>query len=599
VILGDPARMAALRESGLSAVADASMDRFAAIVRVQLQVPIALVSLVESDRQVLPGMQGLPQPWAIARELPLSHSFCQHVVTTGEPLVLSDARTSSLVRDNLAIPDLGVLAYAGMPLTDVDGQVLGALSAIGTEPREWSEAELLTLSDLAVMCSTELRLRLVTHQTEVERDRSRELSGLLELAFARNQLLLNAAQALAGTNSLDEICHQVTDLVPGEPAPSYVGLVVTEEGGVLRRVVDRRRPLDAECGDFETYSVDTPTITAKAVRDRHLVYCPDPESVARDFPPETVRRYRDLDLHAVVCAPLVGVREVLGVLVTGWNGPHPLDAAERAMITTIAAYTAQALERVRYLEQRVNVAREMQEAMRTDLPDVQGLAMAARYLPAAAEEAVGGDWYDAVSVPYPGEPGDRALAVTVGDITGHDVHASTLMGQVRSMMRQAAWCHPGGAPSLVVEALESALTGIPVPAHGTLVHSQLLPHGDGTWTLRYSNAGHPPPILVHPGGSVTTLDEHDVLFGFAGVRSEPRTDHDVPLAPGTTVFLYTDGLVERRELDLDQATGELCALLGELAGRPPEYIVDTVVTRLLGRHRHDDDVVVLAIKTRS
>jgi len=597
VILGDPERLAALRESGLTAEADASMDRFAAVVRVQLRVPMALVSLVEPERQVLPGMRGLPEPWATTRETPLTHSFCQHVVTTGEPLVLADARESALVRDNLAISELGMIAYAGMPLTDVDGQVLGSLSAIDTEPRWWSDAELLALSDLAVMCSTELRLRLVTHQTERERDRSRELSGLLELAFARNQLLLNAAQALAGTNSVDEIRHQVTDLVPGDRAPSYVGLVVTEEGGMLRRLADRRKPYRAEGGDQELYSVDSELVTAKAVRERHLVYYPDPESVARDFPPETVKLYRDLGLHAVACAPLIGIHEVLGVLVTGWDGPHPLDAAERVVITTIAAYTAQALERVRHLEQRVNVAREMQVAMLTDLPDVPGLAMAARYLPAAAEEAVGGDWYDAISVPYPGEPGGRALAVTVGDITGHDVHASTLMGQVRSMMRQAAWSSPGGAPSEVVESLEAALDGIPVPAHGTLLHAQLFPHNDGSWTLRYTNAGHPPPILVRPGGSVVTLDGRDPLFGFAGVRAKPRSDHEVLLVPGTTVFLYTDGLVERRDVDLDRATADLCELLATTSGRAPQSIVDTVVGGLLGCHHHDDDVVVLAIKT--
>jgi GAF domain-containing protein len=571
---------------------DVSTGRFAAIVQAQLHVPEARVSLVESDRQVLPGMRGLPEPWASAPDTPLSHSFCHHVMTTGEPLVLTDTRTSSLVRD----PEPGVIAYAGMPLTCVDGQVLGALCAIDIKPREWTEPELLTLSDLAVMCSTELRLRLVTYQAERERDRSRELSGLLELAFARNQLLLNAAQALAGTNSLEEIRHQVTDLLPGDRAPTYVGLVVTEDDGVLRRVADPRQPFGGEGGDCHFSSVDIPTITAKAVRDRRLVHYPDQESIERDFPPETARLYRDLGLHAVACAPLVGGREVLGVLVTGWDSPHQLDAAERMVITTIAAYTAQALERVRYLEQRVGVAREMQEAMLTDLPDVPGLTMAARYLPAAAEEAVGGDWYDAVPVPYPGEPGDRALAVTVGDITGHDVHASTLMGQVRSMLRQAAWCHPGGAPSVVVEALEAALAGIPVPAHGTLLHSQLLPHGDGCWTLRYTNAGHPPPIEVHPDGSATTLNGRDVLFGFAGIRSKPRTDHDVVLEPGTTVFLYTDGLIERRDIDLDRATGELCVLLGQLAEYPPKSIVDTVVSRLLGRHHHDDDVVVLAIR---
>ncbi|MET1072966.1 MAG: SpoIIE family protein phosphatase, partial [Umezawaea sp.] len=588
--LCDPVRLQALRDTGLDMSSDSVMERFVAMVRVQLRVPVALVSLVEPDRQVFPGMLGLPEPWASERQTPLSHSFCQHVVTSGESLVLDDARESERVRGNLAISELGVVAYAGMPLTTADGQVLGSLCAIDTVPRQWTEDELATLADLAAMCTTELRLRLATRHHTRERARARELSARLELSHDRTRILLTAAQALAGARNLEQVRHQVSDLVSGDDAPTYVGLVVVEKDGSMRRVVDARWPVDGEDG-VRTYTVDAPLATAKAVRERRLVWYPDPESIARDFTPWTVELYGRMGLHAVVCAPLVGMREILGVLLFGWDSAHELEAGEREVITTIAAYTAQALERIRLLEHRAGVARELQEAMLTELPEVPGLRMAAHYLPSAIDEAVGGDWYDAIRLPT------GTLAVTVGDITGHDVHASTLMGQVRSMLRQAAWCLPGSGPGAAVDSLESALAGIPVAAHGTLVHLHLTPHDDGSgrWDLARTNAGHPEPILVAPDGSVSLLGGHGMLFGFPEFLTGPRTDHHIVLEPGSTVVLHTDGLVERRGVDYDDSVAALCEQLGTLAGKPPQDVVDSVIARLTAAGQADDDVVVLVI----
>ncbi|WP_199439719.1 SpoIIE family protein phosphatase [Umezawaea beigongshangensis] len=593
-VLHDPARVTAVRESGLSAAPDESMDRFAGMARRQLGVSAALVTLVEPDHQVLPGARGLAEPWATSRRTPLSHSPCSHVVATGRPLAVADVRADPELRGGLAVPGLGVVAYAGTPLTDSGGHVLGALCAIDPEPRDWTRDDLDALGDVAAACSAELRLRVAARQAEHERGRSRELSVLVELAFARSQLLLTAAQALNTTLSVEQIRHEVSELVSGELKPAHVGLLVVENGR-LRQVADPRASRGGD-GGFGGSGFGAALPTAVAAREHRTIWHEDRESFAAEFPPDVVRLLVALGLHALVCAPVTGSRDLLGVLVFGWDTPRRIDSAERAVITTIAAYTARALERARYVEQREGVARLMQEALLTDLPEIEGLELAACYLPAAAEETVGGDWYDAVSVPYPGQPGERALAVTVGDITGHDVHATTMMSQVRSMLRQAAWCTPGEPPSTIVEALEEALAGIPVAAHGTLLHAHLLPHGDGSgrWTLCFSNAGHPPPVLIHPDGSTGTSTGHDMLFGFPELREHRRADHLVVLEPGTTVFLHTDGLVERRGTDLDEATAGLRLLLQELAGLPTRQIVDVAVSTLVGAG-HDDDVVVLAI----
>lgn len=143
-----------------------SMDHFARLVRRALDVPVALVTLVEADRQVFPGQLGLPEPWCGARATPLTHSFCQHVVAADEPLVIPDARLDERLRDNLAIPDLGVVAYAGWPLRDVQDRPIGSLCAIDTQPRAWTGADLALLEDLALAVSSELQ-----HRFALESDR--------------------------------------------------------------------------------------------------------------------------------------------------------------------------------------------------------------------------------------------------------------------------------------------------------------------------------------------------------------------------------------------------------------------------------------------
>jgi hypothetical protein len=174
------------------------------------------------------------------------------------------------------------------------------------------------------------------------------------------------------------------------------------------------------------------------------------------------------ELETAVCVPLLGTTRMLGTLVLGWDTPHQVDLTERAVLTAIAGYTARAIERALYLDQRVTVATQLQQAMLTDLPAVYGPQLSALYRPAAAGELVGGDWYDAYPLgpaargPQPPGGGRRKsvlpLALTVGDIAGHDMSAATIMGQVRSMLRQADFDHPDRGPAAAVTAVENACT---------------------------------------------------------------------------------------------------------------------------------------------
>jgi diguanylate cyclase (GGDEF)-like protein len=166
-VISDGARIAALRNLGLLATeAEPEFDRFTRLAVDLLGVPVALVSLVERDRQFFKSACGLSGDWAHGGQTPLSHTFCQHVVARREPLVIADTRQHPLVSDNLAARDLSVIAYAGIPLTLADGHVLGAFCAIHTHPHEWTEHELRILGDLAAAVRTQLELRrALAHQS--------------------------------------------------------------------------------------------------------------------------------------------------------------------------------------------------------------------------------------------------------------------------------------------------------------------------------------------------------------------------------------------------------------------------------------------------
>ncbi len=178
--LGDDRRLAAVDESGLLAPERAALlDHLAELVQLTMGVPVALVSTVLEDEQVFSGAAGLEEPWRTLRRTPLSHSFCQYVVTDERPLVVTDARADERLRDNEAIEDLGVTAYCGVPITDEDGSVLGSLCAIDDQARAWTEADVARLEHLVPI----LRDQIVSYRRRTNDRRLREAaSGRAERA---------------------------------------------------------------------------------------------------------------------------------------------------------------------------------------------------------------------------------------------------------------------------------------------------------------------------------------------------------------------------------------------------------------------------------
>ena len=155
----DPARVGALRGTGLlDSEPDPAFDRHVRLAAELLNAPVALVSLVDEDRQFLKSCIGVEEPVASERETPLSHSFCQHAVAQREPLIVEDSREHPVLKHNPAVEESGAIAYAGVPLIDADGHALGTLCVLDHKPRQWTKHQVELLGDLAASVVSEIAL---------------------------------------------------------------------------------------------------------------------------------------------------------------------------------------------------------------------------------------------------------------------------------------------------------------------------------------------------------------------------------------------------------------------------------------------------------
>jgi serine phosphatase RsbU (regulator of sigma subunit) len=561
---------------------DTTFDRYARLVRRGLRTPVALVTLVEAERQVFPGAVGLPEPWQTERETPLSHSFCQHVVADRAPLVVTDARQDDRLRENLAIRDLDVIAYAGWPLTDHTGDVVGSLCAIAHEPREWTEEDLEVLADLAAACSTELA------------ERGLRAAGARSLRLAesmthRSRVLLALSEALSATRTPSDVATALERVSVEQLGCLRAGIWLSDETGeALRYVPPAGTPWDS-AQLHGALSVDDRNPLGDALLARRLLSYPTAEGQNERYPTLDVSRQIG---EGRVFLPLTDEGQVHGAMALVWEGPRHLSVAERTTLGALASYATQALQRALLLQERQDALVTLQNAMLPRLPRVADLELAARYRPAAERDQVGGDWYDAVVMPS----GD--ISLMVGDVVGHDLVAAATMGQLRTMLRAIAWSIDA-APSLNVRRLDQAMRDLDVDGLATLGYARLeqdeCDRATGRRTFRWTSAGHPPPLLIAADGTTRLLDEGDNDLMLGVLPDSERSDNRVQVEAGSTVLLYTDGLVERRGEHLDDGLARLCFSAADHHALPVADFLDAVLDDLLGA-RLVDDVAVLAVR---
>jgi serine phosphatase RsbU (regulator of sigma subunit) len=303
---------------------------------------------------------------------------------------------------------------------------------------------------------------------------------------------------------------------------------------------------------------------------------------------EQRRLFEATGINTAAIAPIRGPREVLGAVTLGRTGSqHPFARDDLALLEDIARRIGLALENARHYQRQRQVAETMQRYLLPQLPQLKGVEMTARYLPAPDVSHVGGDWYDAFPLPR----GDTALVI--GDVVGHDLDAAAGMAQLRNMLRAYTWAQEQ-SPHRTLEQMDQALEHISDVYMATLVLAHLTVDEAGRWELLWASAGHPPPLLIHHDGITHYLEEGSgVLLGTGMAR--PRADARVALPPGSTLVFYTDGLIEARGQSLDTGLARMRQHAASLAHRPLNSFAD----QLLERARpsaNDDDAALLVIR---
>jgi PAS domain S-box-containing protein len=301
---------------------------------------------------------------------------------------------------------------------------------------------------------------------------------------------------------------------------------------------------------------------------------------------------RALDAERGLVLPVPGRDRVLGALTLFSGAGQPPDEDVEETARDLASRIGLALDNARLAAAQGAIAEGLQRSLLTDPPEPDHAHVVARYVPASEAARVGGDWYDAFM-----QPGGSTMLV-IGDVVGHDIEAAAAMGQLRGLLRGIATYSDAG-PAEVLRGLDSSMRLLRARTMATAVVARLEQTAEefdrGVTRMLWANAGHPAPLVVHPDGTQTVLASRrgELLLGVDDTT--PRTQRVITLDEGSTVLLYSDGLVERRDQHLDEGLERLQQAVAELHGSTLDQLCDGLVDRLVDGHP-DDDVALVAVR---
>ncbi|MGX1562483.1 SpoIIE family protein phosphatase [Streptomyces sp. NPDC055506] len=302
---------------------------------------------------------------------------------------------------------------------------------------------------------------------------------------------------------------------------------------------------------------------------------------------------RTVGSTSAITVPLGPRRQITGALTVVRTDPElPFDSDDLDVVSDIGRRVGLVIDNARRFGRQRAVAEAMQRNLLAPPPQPGSLRLAARYQPAPAGSQVGGDWYDAF------ERKDGTLALVIGDVVGHDLTAAAGMAQLHGILRSLAWDHTG-PPGAVVDRLDDAMPAITTVPMATLVLALLEgnPH-TGPWTLRWTSAGHPPPLLLTRDGQAQYLEAgQGVVLGVPPGTGGSRPSAARSLPPGSTLLLYTDGLIEIPGSDLDTGLARLRRHALALAHKPLDTLCDQLPARM--PPGSTDDVALLALRLPS
>ncbi|WP_077797323.1 SpoIIE family protein phosphatase [Streptomyces sp. JHA26] len=429
----------------------------------------------------------------------------------------------------------------------------------------------------------------------IVRDASHELRAIdqtEQLRQARQDrrrqadIVAHISDALMPTVTVDDVADALTSarLLERLGASSIVlGLVddgrmeLIGSNGLSRRLVR----------DFHLSRLDQPLPLTEAVRTREPVFITDRDELTERYPALLPYLKMFSRATAAMYQPLIAHDTPIGALGLTFDGKGSFTQDERTVLNALGKVVAQSLQRALLYDREHELAAGLQTAMLPGhMPPTPGLVTATRYRPASARGGIGGDWYDALTLP------DGRIVAVVGDVQGHDVTAAAVMGQLRIALR--AYAAEGHPPTTVVARASAFLTELDTDRFATCLLVQIDPRTGRTVIVR---AGHLGPVLRGPDGTCTWLDVPGGLpLGLSSPRSQPvHPAAEMVLGAGSTLLLCTDGLVESRAADIDEGRDRL---LDALVAGPvePEGLADHVLDSMSAYTGKEDDVALLVIR---
>lgn len=471
----------------------------------------------------------------------------------------------------------GERSVVALPLL-VAGACLGVIGLAFDRRLELDDVETAFLGVVADTCAQALA-RIFAQRAEHDR--------LTQLSF-----LLTATDGLAASLNYEVTLQRLADLVvPGIATWCVIDLL---DDGALRPVAVAHE--DPEKVALALHMRKTYPPNTSAPSGAHVVARTGVPEIWEDVDPdllraaaqdeEHLRLVLDLDLRSAILVPLTTGARTLGVLTlvrTGDSRRYSRD--DLGFAQELARRAAVAIDNAELHSQTLEASLQLQRAvLPTSFTGIRGWEIAVEYRP-AGRTAVGGDFYDAIPLP------DGRLVAFVGDVMGRGVTAAAAMAQVRSALRAYVALDP--SPVTVLDRLSTMFEALDLPQLVTVLYAVVDPRAGAAELL---SIGHLPPLLIDRQGRVTRLVvPSSPPLGAGRFHREATT---VPVAPGDTLLLFTDGLVERRGEDLDAGLDRLLVAAGSLHGDVTDgrllAIADEL--RLAG---HDDDVTLLAVRSAS
>lgn len=396
-------------------------------------------------------------------------------------------------------------------------------------------------------------------------------------SLGRLYQLVHLAAALTDVVGVQD----VVDLIAVQILPAFGadGMVLSAADAGRLKIVGHHGYDPETIERLDGLPVDTSVTPAgEALISGNPLFFADPEELARNYPTAP----RISGKQAWVFLPLLSDARPVGCCILTYARPHTFTAEDRAVLTSLGGLVAQALDRARLYDAKHALAHTLQQTLLPrSLPTIAGLKWAARYHPAGHGMDIGGDFYDLIRLDH------ANAAAVIGDVQGHNMAAAALMGQVRTAVHATAGARPDevlARTNRVLADLEPDLLVSCLYAHLDLAHRR----------ISLASAGHLPPLLHRPGQRARVLEiDPGPLLGVGVELPYPITT--VPMTPGTTLGLYTDGLVEVPGTDLDRMTSGLAQLLA--GGSRLDRLVDKLIHHSWPHGLPTDDIAVLLIKT--